>query len=251
VQQMIRFCCTGPTKPLHYMSTAAVWPMGGTGRFAEDDDLNHQSRLDLGYYESKWVAEHIAFEARRRGLPVTIYRPGEVSGDSRHGRGILDHLMWAIVKGSLQMQAAPDVHCKIDMAPVDYVAEATAALAMDPRAANGTYHLNNPEPCDPVLFHEVAREYGYDFRLLPVQEWLELLFTREDLEQNALHPYVHVMEEFDEESLEFPAYGTARVRAALAGTGVACPPVSAALLRCYFDWFIRVGFFPTPPRRVQ
>jgi thioester reductase-like protein len=225
--------------------------MGGTGQFAEDEDLNHRTRLDLGYYESKWVAEQIAFEARRRGLPVTIYRPGEVSGDSVTGRGIADHLMWAIIKGSLQMHAAPDVHCKIDMAPVDFVASATVALAMNPKAAGGTYHLNNPHPCDPTLIHEVAREYGYDFNLLPVKPWLDALFARDDLQHNALHPYVHVLQAFEEESLEFPEYGTARVRAALEGSGVECPSVSAELLRRYFDWFIDGGLFPPPPKRAR
>jgi pyochelin synthetase len=249
VHEMIRFCCTGPTKPLQYMSTAAVWPMGGTGRFGEDDDLDHGVRLDLGYYESKWVAEHLALEARRRGLPVSIYRPAEVSGHSISGKGILDHLMLAIIKGSIQMQAAPDVKCHIDMAPVDYVAAATAKLAMDKRAANGTYHVNNPNPCDPALVHEVAREYGYDFALLPVPEWLEVLLAREDLQENALHPYMQVLEQFGEESLELPRYDTTRATAALAGAGVACPPVSAELLRTYFDWWIDVGFFPPPVRR--
>jgi thioester reductase-like protein len=206
-------------------------------------------RLDLGYYESKWVAEHLAEEARRRGLPVSIYRPAEVSGHSTTGRGILDHLMLAIIKGSLQMQVAPDVKCNVDMAPVDYVASATAALVMDERATGGTYHVNNPSPCDPTLIHEVAREYGYDFTLLPVKEWLEVLLAREDLQENALHPYVQVLEGFEEESLELPLYDTARATAALAGSGVACPPVSASLLRTYFDWWIDVGFFPPPVHR--
>lgn len=249
VHEMLRFCCTGPAKPLHYMSTAAVWPMGGTGRFREDDDLNHRTRLDLGYYESKWVAEGLVNEARRRGLPVTVYRPGEVSGHSATGRSIVDHLMLAIIKGSLQMQAAPDVKCRIDMAPVDYVAAAVAALAMDRRAAGGTYHVNNPEPCDPALVHEVARSYGYEFSLLPVKTWLERLLVREDLEDNALGPYAPVLGDFEEQSLELPTYDTARARAALEGTGVSCPPVSASLLRTYFDWFIDVGFFPPPPSR--
>lgn len=250
VQEMIRFCCTGPTKPLHYMSTAAVWPMGGTGRFREDDDLDHGVRLDLGYYESKWVAEQLVGEARRRGLPVSIYRPGEVSGHSVTGRGILDHLMLAIIKGSLQMQSAPDVTCKIDMAPVDYVAAAVAALTMTPRATGGTYHVNNPEPCEPTLVHDVAREYGYAFTLLPVREWLDALLAREDLQENALHPYVQVLETFDEESLELPVCDTTRATTALEGSGVRCAPVSTALLRCYFDWFIDVGFFPSPQRRL-
>jgi len=95
--------------------------------------------------------------------------------------------------------------------------------------------------------HDVARSYGYDFALLPVREWIEVLLAREDLADNALGPYVPVIDEFEPESLELPIYDTARATAALAGSGIQCPPVSASLLQCYFDWFIDVGFFPEPP----
>ena len=247
VHEVLRFCFADRTKPLHYMSTAAVWPMGAKYRFREDDDINHGIRLNLGYDESKWVAEHLIGEARQRGLPVTVYRPGEVSGHSVTGRCVLDHFMFAIMKGSFQMKVFPDVKCMMDMAPVDYVAAAFAVLSMDPRAAGGTYHLNNPRPCEPAEILKLGREYGYSYTIEPMEQWVATLLARADLSENALYPFAAVLEEFEEENLQFPVYDTTRACAALAHTGVECPPVAAPLIRRYLDWFIDVGFLEPPP----
>jgi amino acid adenylation domain-containing protein/thioester reductase-like protein len=249
VHEVLRLCFDGRLKPLHYMSTAALWPMGAQYRFGEDDDINHGIRLNLGYDESKWVAEQLVAEARRRGLPVTIYRPGEVSGHGVTGQCVLDHFMFAIMKGSIQMQVFPDVKCLIDMAPVDYVAAAVAALFTDPRCAGRTYHLNNPRPCQPAELFDVTRDYGYEFELQPMQEWVSTLMSRKDLSENALYPFTAVLEEFEEENLQFPIYETRNARAALAGKGVECPPVGEGLLRRYLDWFVKVGYFPPPTGR--
>jgi hypothetical protein len=33
---------------------------------------------------------------------------------------------------------------------------------------------------------------------------------------------------------------------ALTGTGIECPPVDAALMKKYIDYFVRTGFFSAP-----
>jgi amino acid adenylation domain-containing protein/thioester reductase-like protein len=248
VHEVIRLCFDGRLKPLHYMSTAAVWPMGAKHRFREDDDIDQGIRLNLGYDESKWVAEHLVIEARRRGLLATIYRPGEVSGHSVTGRCVLDHFMFAIMKGSIQMRLFPDVKCMMDMAPVDYVAASFAALSQLPASRGKTYHLNNPSPCRPDEILRIAHDYGYPFDLAPMQDWVATLLARDDLSENALYPFTAVLEEFEEENLQFPVYDTTNARAALAGTGVACPPVAAPLLDRYLDWFVEVGYLHPPER---
>lgn len=247
--EVVRFCFSGRPKPLHHVSTAAIWPMGATFRFREDDDINHGVRLNIGYDDSKWVAEQLVLKARERGLPVTIYRPGEVAGHSATGRCALDHFMWAIVKGSIQMRAFPEMKSPLDIAPIDYIAAAIAVLSADPGAAGGTYHLNNPRPADPDEIHEIAHDYGYPFAVQPFEEWVERLLTSEKLIENALYPFAAILEEFEEENMQLPTCDTARARAALAGTGVVCPPVAAPLIRNYLDYLVDVGYL-SPPTRV-
>lgn len=49
----------------------------------ETDDLEGARHdLNVGYGQSKWVAEKVLMEAAKRGLAVNIVRPGYVVGDS-------------------------------------------------------------------------------------------------------------------------------------------------------------------------
>ncbi len=48
--------------------------------------MSHQwKELSDGYGQSKWVAEQMCMQARSRGLPVSILRPGNMSPSSRTG----------------------------------------------------------------------------------------------------------------------------------------------------------------------
>ena len=252
VRQIIGLAFAERPTPLHYVSTAAVWPMGRHRRFLETDPIDQRVRLNLGYDESKWVAEQLLVEAQRRGLPASIYRPGEVSGHSESGRIVLDHFMFAILKGSVQLGGAPRVLGHVDMAPVDYVAKAIAELVQRPELMGRTFHLNNPFSGTPDELYRVLREdYGYQFDILPMEEWLDFVMTTPDLRGNALYPYTAVLGEFQEENLEFPVYDTQDAQAALECKGVVCPPVDAKLLHTYLDWFLEVGFLPRPEARAK
>lgn len=246
VRQILGLAFAERPTPLHYVSTAAVWPMGRHRRFDEDTDIDQRIRLNLGYDESKWVAEQLIFEARRRGLSASILRPGEISGHSRSGRIVLDHFMFAILKGSLQLKCVPRIECLLDMAPVDYVASAIAHIVQRPDLHGKTFHLNNPYPGTPEELYTMLRAYGYSFDIVPLEEWLDVVLTTPDLRGNALYPYTAVLGEFQAENLELPIYGTEKVCAALEPQGIRCPPVDEMLLRTYIDWFLKVGFLPPP-----
>lgn len=46
---------------------------------------NQWKELSDGYGQSKWVAEQMCMQARSRGLPVSILRPGNMSPSARTG----------------------------------------------------------------------------------------------------------------------------------------------------------------------
>jgi len=103
-RRMIELACHGERAiPLHYISTAAIWPMGPHRTFTETDSIDHGQLLNLAYDEAKWVAEKSLERAAARGLPVTIYRPGEVGGNSKTGQSVIDHFAVALLKGGLQI----------------------------------------------------------------------------------------------------------------------------------------------------
>lgn len=52
----------------------------------EEADMSNQWQdLSDGYGQSKWVAEQMCVQARSRGLPVSILRPGNMSPSKRTG----------------------------------------------------------------------------------------------------------------------------------------------------------------------
>lgn len=68
--------------------------------------------------------EKLAQEARKRGIPVTIYRPGHITGHSITGASNTNDLLHTLVVICLRLGAAPLRDVEIDVSPVDYVAKA-------------------------------------------------------------------------------------------------------------------------------
>ena len=92
-------------------ATVSVFPATGReagGDFDENDALEMSTRLLNGYAESKWVAEKILMAARGQGLPIHIYRVGEVVG--ARGQGSLKASTDAscnFIRACVEMGAAP------------------------------------------------------------------------------------------------------------------------------------------------
>ncbi len=245
VQRVIEFAFEGQVKPVHYLSTTAIWPMGAHRTFTEDMDLDQDLLLNLAYDETKWVAEKMLRQAAGRGLPVAVYRPGEVSGDSRTGASDLSHLASAILKGGLQAGVFPALNSYLDAAPVDYVAQAVVYLMTQRQPLGRAFHLCNPRPMHAHDAYRWLQGHGYAFEVLPFDEWRWRVLASPAFAQNALYPFAALLEEFSELSLELPVWETTATVREFAGSPVACPPLDEALADTYLRYFIESGFLPT------
>lgn len=83
----LRLAATGRPKMLCFVSSTSVLDAEHyvrlPGAVSESDPLDGaQTGLKVGYGQTKWVAERVLMEAARRGLAVSIVRPGYVVGDS-------------------------------------------------------------------------------------------------------------------------------------------------------------------------
>lgn len=251
LHELIRFAFHSRIKPVHHLSTAAIWPMGADQTFYEKENIEHGRPLNLGYDESKWVAERCLLYAAERGLPVARYRPGEVGGDSQTGRCVTDHFLFATIKGFLQFGAFPALDMHVDIAPVDYVAQALVHLIFRGKPLGRAYHLTNPEPSHMSQALTFLRSLGYRFTEMPFTELRDRLIHSPGFAQNALFPYQAALQEMDSYSLELPRYDTAQTRRALAGSGIACPPADETLFGVYIDYLQEIGFIPEPERQAS
>jgi amino acid adenylation domain-containing protein/thioester reductase-like protein len=241
-EEVIRFACHRVTKELHLISTIAMLGGAGGGRVSETDPLDGVQPLLDGYTQSKWVAEAKAAAASERGLPVSVYRPGRVSGDSRTGIGQQDDLILPILRLAIGQGRAPDLDAPVDLTPVDYVSRAVVQLVRDGVCAIPA-HLANPAPARLSDVIDWVRSYGYPLGTVPPDQWLAEAAA-------AAGPGEAIAGLLGQrlQPGQSPVIDSERTRARLRPSGLTCPPVDEGLVHTYLDHWVAEGLLPPPPR---
>lgn len=132
----------GRLRRLDHVSTAYVAGQH-PGRFHEHDaDIGQQFRNT--YEWSKLQGELRVMAAMQQGLPAAIHRPSIVVGDSTSGATrAFNVLYWPLkvyVRGWWKtFPGSPDA--RVDIVPVDYVADRLARLRRNPATLGQTFHL--------------------------------------------------------------------------------------------------------------
>ncbi len=253
-QEILRLACQIKVKPLHYVSSVAVFesPVYAGEVVKEDDRFDRWEGIFLGYSQTKWVAEKLVKIAGERGLPITIYRPPLISGHSETGVGNTDDFVNLMTKGCLQMGAFPDVDYMLDMSPVDYVSKAIVHLSRQEVSLGNAFHLQHPQPAPLSKLVEWLNTFGFPIKMIPYQEWQDKLINDVTSEENPLYtlrPFL--LERWSERQLTIPDLYLKSNRPiiscdatlnALAGSGVACVPIDAELFTTYSAYLLQNGF---------
>ncbi|MFF5129274.1 amino acid adenylation domain-containing protein [Streptomyces syringium] len=246
--------------PVHFLSTIAVVAGFGTAEVRhvpEDLPLAHADRITMGYGESKWVAEGVLQDAAAQGLPMTIHRPYEVTGDRHSGVCNTETAICSLFKTIAETGVAPGIELPLDFVPVDHVADAVVHIATHRRATGRVLHLTNPRPARLADMLDRMRAAGFPVRTLPYDQWVgELVRHVSRHPTAATAPFVSLCVDrangsgisVKEMYLEgtFPVIGRENAEAALAGSGLECPPVDARLFDLYLHHFLSTGYLDRP-----
>jgi len=211
---------------LHYVSTCYV-----SGRYR---GVFHESDLDVGqrfnnhYEETKYLAEVGVRRMMRAGLPVTIYRPSIVVGDSVTGEtqkydGPYFAIRWLLRQGRIAVMpvVGKASETEFNVVPRDFVVDAIAQLSGLRRSRGATYALADPQPLtvDQLLQAITACTEQTVVRLrlpLGMAKWsierLPGVFDLLRIPSSAVDYFVHPTR-----------YDTAVAAAALNGSGITCP----------------------------
>lgn len=252
-REVLRLATLKRVKPVHLISTLGVYltedRLGTTVR--ESDAPPRPDSQHGGYNQSKWVAEQLGLLARARGLPVAIYRPARITGDSRSGCGNLGDYFCSWIKGCVQLGMLPHIPGDaFDMAPVDYVAAAIVRLALGAGEANGNFHFHNAQKLALPDLLSVLREQGLPVAEVDYSSWYNALMSAStqarassSAEKNALSSFAALFPAQLEESAEpeFDCSATSRVLEAL---GLSCPPADRQLFTTYVRYMQQHGFLP-------
>jgi thioester reductase-like protein/amino acid adenylation domain-containing protein len=250
-REVLRLACRQKAKPVHHVSTNGIFPPG-MGLCEEETDLDEltEARED-GYGQSKWVAEKLVREAARRGLPVCIYRPGNISGHSESGASNPRDLLGAVIVESTRLGSAPEVEgWHMEMTPVDFVAAAILHLASEKVAQGGTYHLANPDPPPADEVFDRLEEQGYQLERLPYDEWLQKIDAAPP-EEGSPGEVLQGASPSADELWEGNTYENHNARRALGDSGPTRPAIDADLMQTYAGYFARQGWVEASGNRQQ
>jgi thioester reductase-like protein len=246
-QEILRFACDQKIKPLHYISTDAVFDSSAyyDKEVDESESILHTEGIDLGYTQSKWVAEKLVTVARERGLPVAIYRPPLITGDSRTGVWNTEDFTCLFLKGCIQLGCIPDIKAQVTFVPVDYVSQAIVTLSQQEQSLGNVFHLTNPHK---TMWNDVAQwidGLGHPLQIIPYEIWEKNLKEVASKGENVLSPLLpFFLKRWSDEQLTFAQLAQRRVKldcqttvAQLSHSNVTCHPVDIKLLNTYFSYF--------------
>ncbi len=248
-REVLRLACCHRTKPVNHVSTNGIFPPGRR-LCTEDADFDSLAGArEDGYGQSKWVAESMVRQAAERGLPVRIYRPGNISGHSESGASNARDFTTALMVGTLRLGRAPEMSgWRLEMTPVDFVAGAILHLAGNPEAEGGTFHLANPDRVPAHEFFGWIENFGYSLDQLHYSEWLKAWRQAPREEKDAIGSILHGAGPETYEIWDDNTYDDRNTRRALRRSGLQRPEIDANLLESYVRYFVEQGWVEAPSK---
>ncbi|MFJ8621393.1 amino acid adenylation domain-containing protein [Kitasatospora sp. NPDC093550] len=242
--------------PVHYLSTLAVlagFGAAGVDKVTERTPLAHPERIGVGYVESKWVAEQLLHNAASDGLPVTVLRANDVTGDLASGVMNTGTELCALIKYLADSGTCPDVELLLDFVPADRFTRAIVHIAAHAPADGEVYHLTSPQPGILADLADRLRARGHRIDQQPYGDWVQgLVRFAAGSPTHPIAPFVPLFVDRapgSELSISemyfrptFPLFDRANVDAALVGSGIELPAVDAGLIDHYLTGLEAEGF---------
>lgn len=227
----------GKLKCVHHISTVAV-SGDRTGIFYEKD-------LDLGqgfnntYEQSKFEAEKVVEKYRKLGLPVAIYRPSIIVGDSKTGytnnfKMLYQPLHLLCMEFYKALPARRNT--LFSFVPVDYTAEAIVRISLDTKLKpNSTYHITNSNEISFGSFLDAASRH-FKFckpALIPYEDFSFKNYSPLQLDLiRPFLPYFNYKQRFSAKNS----------KVALSKTKFQWPKIDEAFLKKLFKFCVESGF---------
>lgn len=207
----------------HYYSTAFV--CGAREGVILEEDLEQGQTFRSTFERTRFTAE-LDVRRARLDLPITVYRPSLVVGDSRTGE--MDSLdgPWIFLQAvARNPDRLPTIlpsatHFPFNVVPVDYVAQAMHYLSLRPDTAGKTFHLVDPSPVSQASGYRLLwRHINEGPRRSTFQSQLRERLLRIPIIERIAKESRHVYNELD----NLQVLNASNTLKGLIGTEIQCP----------------------------
>ncbi len=241
--EVIRLCATQTVKQLHLISSTFVAGWTSVAEMHESECNPPEGALNFGYAQSKWVAERLAYQAQRRGLPVNVFRPSLLTAATT-GSFVREDLVSRFFSYLVRHGLRPTCSNQLSLIPADIAAQNMVAVSLHAATSPGTYHVtandyyNMGDACDCI-----TRCYGYKMDPCSLDEFVDHVnanCTRDD----PLFPLVpFINRNFNRLSeMADKRYVTANFQSALQRAAGTCPePRLDKTMRLIIDYLREAG----------
>lgn len=246
--EVLRLATTGVPKHVHYVSSYSVArssEYAGPEAFPEEPLSGSGSGFVLGYVQSKWVAERLCQQARERNIPVTVHRPGIITGDMCHGIMKDEDFVIRAIQTCIRLGICPQSETWVHFTPVDFCAKAIVHSLLSENTDGHVNHLVNPMP---LTWNELMKRMEAVSKPLewmsPNQWWVTLSNTIRS--ENFLAPVFMIDKgmrgraaHWQRWSIMDKTFDTQQTEERLKGTDIQCPPVHDEMITLYFRSLVR------------
>lgn len=252
-REILRLAAQGGVTVQYISTNGVLLPASGREGWSEDTILEVGDVIKLadGYGQTKWVAEQLALEAQRRGLPIKIHRLGTISGHSETGAANAWDLLTALIVESVRIGHYPDVKgWRAEMTPVDFVSKAIIHLGNQTDTERTIFHIGDPDPVDISQVFEDLSALGYSTKPIEFEKWVALWDDKRGSAKGGDGAFTIDILRSGMPSIEFlrdvVVLDNAKTRPLR--LTVERPKVDQVLLETYTrHWYAR-GWLPTPPK---
>ena len=255
---IIKLAISIKLKKINFVSTIAVF--GPYFYFTGSDLINEHTCLDtsitalkydMGYSQSKWVAEKLLLSFSSLGLPLSIFRPGFIMGDSITGSSNTDDFMHSLIKGCIHSNSYPLLYSqRKEFVPVDYVSSVISFISSSSSSSSLCFHIVPPSSSPDLIstFNSISL-LGYNLSALDYSSWVNSLISSSS---PSLSPFLSLFYTpvFNDLSLwqlysNMSFYDSSNTSLFLSSSSISFPSFSS-LLPLYFNFWISSSFLPSP-----
>lgn len=213
------------------------------------DKFDNDLKLENVYTNSKLDAEKLVYQAGEEGMPITVYRAGNLTCNSENGgfqKNINSNAFYRVIKAMLLLGKAPKANCCLDFTPIDYASKSIVELVCKNNTVGETFHICNPDQVLYTSMIDMIKRFGYEIELMDEAEYREWLFnTKIDKNQEGLELAIAQLEGDSVKDSDY-CFACGNTMNYLDSSLSKFRNIDQGFMNKMLNHAIKVGYFPQP-----